>query len=204
MVPKLMGLGRSLSRFELMISIILIALLMGLGIRKMLLLAAYAERRFMESTVININTALHYQAGLYQLRGKWQELADMQGMNPFILVTSEPEYEDNEPMTPDEILEAHSKLQVFSLPARYLGELDSPDINTLDSGYWYYDKVNKVLVYLVNNTEFFTSKLTNPARIRFRVTVGYRDNDNNERYDPNIDDFTGIELKNLENYQWAL
>lgn len=204
MALELTRLRKPLSRFELALSIILIALLMGLGVRKMLLLAAYAERYFMESTVININTALKYQAGLYRLRGQWRELAAMQGMNPFELVASEAELDNDGPATPEGILQIYSKSQALVLPARYLGELKSPDPETIEKGYWYYDKTASLLVYLVSNTEFFTSELADPASIRYRVTVDYRDNDNNGRYDPGIDEFAGVELKNLEDYRWAL
>ena len=177
--------------------------LVALGIGKMLLLAAYAERQFMESTVININTALRYRAGLYQLRGQWKALAAMQGMNPFSLMTAKPVFAGEGPAGADKILEDYSNLQVLNLPSRYLGELDAADPADLDSGYWYYDKTAKTLVYIVNNAEFFTSALDGPARVRYRVTVDYRDNNNNGRYDPGVDDFTGVELKNLGDYQWA-
>ena len=170
----------------------------------MLLLAAYAERQFMESTVININTALKYRAGLYQLRGEWGKLAAMQGMNPFSLVTEKPVFGNGEPVAPDKMLENYSKLQVLNLPSRYLGELDSLEADTRYSGYWYYDKTKETLVYVVNNTEFFSSEFEGPARVRYRVTVDYRDNNNNGRYDPEVDDFTGVEMKNLGDYQWAL
>ena len=84
-----------------MVSIILIMTLVALGIGKMLLLAAYAERQFMESTVININTALRYRAGLYQLRGQWKALAAMQGMNPFSLMTAKPVFAGEGPAGAD-------------------------------------------------------------------------------------------------------
>ena len=158
----------------------------------------------MESTVININTALRYRAGLYQLRGEWKKLAAMEGMNPFSLVTAETVFGGNRALTPDRMLEDYSELQVLNLPSRYLGELDSPDPDTLPSGSWYFDHDAGLLVYVVTNTEFFTSVLSGPDRIRYRVTVEYQDNDHDGRYDPETDDFTGIEMKNLEGYRWVL
>lgn len=204
MALEYLRLGRSLSRFELMAAVVIIVFLIGLGIRKMLILAAYAERQFMESTVININTALRYRAGLYQLRGEWKKLAAMEGMNPFSLVTAETVFGGNRALTPDRMLEDYSELQVLNLPSRYLGELDSPDPDTLPSGSWYFDHDAGLLVYVVTNTEFFTSVLSGPDRIRYRVTVEYQDNDHDGRYDPETDDFTGIEMKNLEGYRWVL
>lgn len=204
MALALTRLGKPLSRFELVISIVLIAILVALGARKMLLLAAYAERQFLESTVININTALRYRAGLLQLRGKRQQLAGMQGMNPLSLVMSEPVYDDEGSLAPADLLESYSRSQATYMPSRYLGELNAPNLDELDGGYWYFDGIQRVLVYLINNTEFFISELAGPNRIRYKVIVKFKDNDNDGRYDPEIDDFNGIEMKNLENYQWAL
>ena len=128
----------------------------------------------------------------------------MQNMNPFGLVAPEPVFDKDEAVTPESILEGYSRTQATLSPSRYLGEFESPDIDDIDSGNWYYNRTDGTLVYVISNTEFFTSELAGPARIRFRVTVDYKDNNNNGRYDPGIDDFTGVELKNLEDYQWVL
>jgi prepilin-type N-terminal cleavage/methylation domain-containing protein len=52
-------------------------------------------------------------------------------------------------------------------PKNYLGEYYSPEINTLPKGYWYFDRRDKTLVYLLNKGKSFAEG--SPNLLKFKV-----------------------------------
>lgn len=52
-------------------------------------------------------------------------------------------------------------------PKNYLGEYYSPEIATLPKGYWYFDRKDKMLVYLLNNEKTFAG--SGPNLLKFKV-----------------------------------
>ncbi len=55
------------------------------------------------------------------------------------------------------------------IPDNYLGELDRVQPKKIQGGQWYFDKNKDMLIYRIKNTEGFGSKLSGPARIRFKI-----------------------------------
>ncbi len=88
-------------------------------------------------------------------------------------------------------------------PANYLGELDDPEVKTLEDGNWYFDKHSRTLVYLVRNGGFFEGGLSDPPRARFAIQLVYTDRNGNGRYDADIDTVEGLRLAKLEPYRWS-
>ena len=202
MAIALRSLQRSLTRLELAVAAIVIFIIAGLFMRQVLQMAARAEQRFLEASVININTALHYRASLLYMNGQKQKLVEMDGMNPYLLMQSavDVSVEVNE----GETIDVYSGVQYRILPARYQGEVDILDPDTIEAGYWYFDRSQALLIYRVSNDEYFYSESPGMAVIRFRVTLKYEDRNSNNRYDPNSDLYLGIKLKNLGGYQWRI
>jgi prepilin-type N-terminal cleavage/methylation domain-containing protein len=52
-------------------------------------------------------------------------------------------------------------------PKNYLGEYYSPETSTLPKGYWYFDRKDKLLVYLLNNENTFAGRKSN--LLKFKV-----------------------------------
>lgn len=52
-------------------------------------------------------------------------------------------------------------------PKNYLGEYYSPETVTLPKGYWYFDRKDKTLVYLLNNEKTFAG--SRPNLLKFKV-----------------------------------
>jgi len=56
------------------------------------------------------------------------------------------------------------------LPAGYVGEVDQPDPAAVAGGGWYFDTGTRRLVYRVNNTAYFRSRLRGVPRIRMQLS----------------------------------
>ena len=181
---------------ELAIALIVVFILAGIFLRQVLILSARAEKKFLEVSVLNMNTALHYQAGLFYLKGEKQKLREMDGMNPFVLM-------QGGLVTPGQELDAGVYMSTV-LPQKYRGEIDLPENQELEAGYWYYLVNEKTLVYTVSNDEFFSSDGGAPALVRYRVNLEYDDINSNARFDAAEDIYLGVKLKDLGGYQWRI
>ncbi|MEO1925314.1 MAG: hypothetical protein ABGY08_04900, partial [Gammaproteobacteria bacterium] len=73
---------RNLTRIELVISILILALLVGTFSKYMFAMFAKAERTMVNKTVVSINTALHYRASMMVMRGQYDELQLLLKVNP--------------------------------------------------------------------------------------------------------------------------
>jgi hypothetical protein len=196
------SLQRSLSRLELTVAAIIIFIIAAIFMRQVLVMAARAEKKFLEVSVININTALHHQAALLYLNGQKAKLLEMDGMNPFKLMQSAADVsiEGNE----GETMDVYTGIQYRILPSRYRGEVDDQDPDTIEAGYWYFDRSQGLLLYRVSNDEFFNSDNSKMALIRFRVVLNYEDSNTNNRYDPGTDIYQGVKLEDMGGFQWRI
>ncbi|NKB38808.1 MAG: hypothetical protein GKR93_16880 [Gammaproteobacteria bacterium] len=183
------SLQRSLSRLELGVALIVIFILSGLFLRQVLILSARAEQSFLEVSVLNMNTALHYQAGLLYMQGEKQKLQEMDGMNPFTLMQSGL---------------SNSIYELSVLPSKYQGEIGSLQDADILPGHWYYLGNEKILIYKVSNDEFFESDNSTENWIRFRVNLNYEDKNNDARFEWGEDLYSGVKLQNLGGYRWEI
>lgn len=89
-------------------------------------------------------------------------------------------------------------------PGNYLGEFKASEAPAAQ-GIWYFDLDEKVLVYQVLFTDHFTTDNVHyPAQARYQLQFDYRDNNNNQRYDPAFDEAVGLSLKPLNRYSWTI
>lgn len=88
------------------------------------------------------------------------------------------------------------------VPSNYVGELTGADPGTLAKGSWYFDADSRVLVYVVDNSGYFSGGLADPPRVRFRMQLVYTDKNNNGSYDGGVDSIEGLRLAPLESYRW--
>jgi hypothetical protein len=89
-------------------------------------------------------------------------------------------------------------------PSNYLGEFTSAEA-PLAPGSWYFDTDERLLIYRVRFTSHFSSdNIQYPELARYRLQLSYRDRDGNQRFDPYIDDATGLSLQPVDNYLWLI
>lgn len=89
-------------------------------------------------------------------------------------------------------------------PVNYLGELNTANIPQ-EQGIWYFDLDTKVLVYRVRFTDHFTTDNPQyPTQARYQLRLNYRDNNNNQQFDPYIDEATGLSLEPMDRYSWSI
>lgn len=195
-------LDRNLSRLELVLSWLVIVFIIGLFVRTTLVIFTKAERTMVNTTINNINTALKYRAAIAVMQGDTKFLAGLAQQNPFTFVQNRQPLK--QPAGANRFDELSDLVSAYSgPPSNYLGELDDPDPATLKAGNWYFDTSDKTLNYLVSNTEYFHSDLDATPRIKLKVIVDYNDLNDNNRFDPGVDEFKSVSLQSIGRYSWT-
>jgi hypothetical protein len=193
---------RNLPKLESVIAWTVIIIIMGIFLRYTLVIFAHAEMSSLNTTVLNINSAIQYHAAMAVLKGDYETLTRLVTINPFAQIE-----EIREDYIETKINETLNILP-DSIPflvrrSNYLGEFTDPDLNHLEDGSWFYENSDNTLVYLVRNEEYFNTELTGNPRIRFKVFIDYEDNNDNHIFEPGFDRFLNIQLRNIEAYDWS-
>jgi hypothetical protein len=193
---------RNLSKMELIMAVLILSIMIGIFSRYMLSVFARAEQSLVSSTVININTALHYRASLAVIQDDYQQLEELEKINPMedmhpMYVKSN--YEENLSKVPIQVLSGAAVVLV-----NYGGTIVSDELEVQEKGQWYFNVDKNLIEYMISNNEFFDSDIVGPRRIRFRVALDYEDRNANKQYDPDIDEFKTLRLKSIDDYRWNL
>ncbi|MFZ1907786.1 MAG: hypothetical protein WAU52_01770 [Burkholderiales bacterium] len=137
---------RQRSYLESALYVIIAGALAALLLHRLEQLSEVAEKTAMEATVSRIQSALYVRAAKAVLTGQAEEVVrDWAERNPVLL--------------------AHADLP------NYLGEFEHPDLTTLASGNWLYDRGRHELVYLVQRAQNFSGGTDPVPAIRFRLQV---------------------------------
>lgn len=164
------------SLLELLVVIIIISILMVFAIQRLISLQVDAERVVMESVAGTLRSAIGIKVAEKIARQSVGDLATLENSNPMSLLAE--------------------------VPTNYLGDLTSTDPAALAPGNWYFDSSGRTLIYVVNNTSYFTGGVDSPPRIRFAVRLVYTDKNGNGTYDTGVDLVEGLKLAALESYRW--
>ena len=164
------------SLFELLVVIVIVSILVVIAISRLLALQVDAERVVMESTVGALRSGLGIKVAESIVKQKVAPLPAYEGSNPMNLLAE--------------------------VSGNYLGEMEGADPYALEKGSWYFDKPAKTLVYIVDNTGYFSGGMNNPPRARFKVRLVYTDTDGNGVFDSGVDPIEGLQLAVLESYKW--
>ncbi len=171
--------GRYPSAFslvELVVVIVIISILMVVAISRLLALQVDAERVVMESVVGAIRSGLGIKVAQTIVKQNVNSLPGYENSNPINLLAE--------------------------VPVNYLGEFEGPDPDALEKGSWYFDRSSRMLVYIVDNTAYFSGGTADPPRARFKIRLVYTDTDGNGVYDSGIDAIEGLRLAVVEPYRW--
>jgi general secretion pathway protein G len=169
--------NKGFTLLELVIVIVIISVLLVVAISRLLALMVDAERVTMETVAGTLRSAIGMKVADHIVKSKVPELSAFEGSNPMALLAE--------------------------TPHNYLGELDGADPAQLEDGNWYYDKRDKVLVYLVRHKGFFSGGQANPPRARFAVRLVYSDRNGNGVFSPGVDEIQGLRLGAMEPYSWS-
>lgn len=164
------------SLFELLVVVVIISILFVVAISRLISLQVDAERVVMESTVGAIRSGLGIKVAESIVRQNIAGLPAYEGRNPVNLLAE--------------------------VPKNYLGELEGVDLYSLERGNWYFDLPSQTLVYLVDNTGYFSGGVDEPPRVRFKIRLVYTDVNGNGAYDSGVDAIEGLRLVTMEPYQW--
>ncbi len=188
---------RNLTRIELVISILILALLVGTFSKYMFAMFAKAERTMVNKTVVSINTALHYRASMMVMRGQYDELQLLLKVNPMKELRLP--LEINDIQNREEMMSYALSGSVISTPSNYGGTIVSESLGVMEKGKWYFAIKNHVLLYTLKNTELFSNNVEGADRIRFHIKLDYKDNNTNGTYEQKIDEFNSVKLQAIEN-----
>ena len=184
--------SRELSRFESLLALIVVALVVYLLLARLDGLFARVEKARLTTSLAHMNTALTMVAAAGLIRGDQSMIADLQDANPMALDDRSPTVTTNQ---------TGANLD-SSDDGRYLGAFASPDPATMPPGKWYFDTVQGYLIYRVEAEEYFHTTLSGAKRARFRVNLEFTDINGNGRFDANVDRFSAVSLDAVENYRW--
>ncbi len=156
---------------ELVVVIIVISILGLFALDRFWSLRVAAERAAVKQVTGNIRSALGMEVARYALDNRLAELPHLDGSNPMRLLAQ--------------------------TPTGYIGET-SIDPAEIAKGSWYFDPTTKTLNYHVTYHENFDSPLEGLPRIRWRITLIYRDRNHNQHFDPGLDAISGLDLVSLD------
>jgi len=172
------GLGRDLSRFEMMLALILIGILVMIFLQRLDKLLAHAERASFVTSLGNFRQGLNYELIKRTVLHDYDAIAALDHANPFAVASQSPLKRQG-----------------------YLGVLNSPVPADLEPGNWYFDDATQYLVYLVDTALAFDSELAGPWRVRLETRLIYEDKDDDGRYSAG-ERLYGIQLRPVEQVSW--
>jgi general secretion pathway protein G len=163
---------RGFSLLELVVAIIIISLLIAAALERLWPLQVDAERVAMEQVAGSLRSALGIRVAELLLKDDLAGLRALEGSNPM-----------------DQLSEA---------PRNYRGVLRGADPAMVESGTWYFDAANGVLVYRVRNADYFRS----PAGMQARFAVRVYYSEGLPRSKQVSAEPLGAQLAVMEPYQW--
>lgn len=129
--------------FELAVAAAIFAILVTVLLQRLWFYQAEAERVAVQQVVANIRTALEVKVVQSRLPGHKLDLTILVEQNPLQWLSDK--------------------------PANYAGEYFAPTDQEVAVGNWYFDRRDKMLVYLLNNRNFLGSSQL--KRLKFKVKL---------------------------------
>jgi len=169
-------LDRPLSRLELAVLVIVIAICVTWLLERLAYLEAVAEARSLDLSVQNIRTGIMVNVATRLLEGDNEGIASLSGANPVGTVI--------EP------------------PPGYIGALRQANPAYIQPGQWYFDEEQESLVYRIVNVGYFAEPDGRPAQVRIKLKLNYDDANGNGAFDPGLDRPTGVSLQVLDPLNW--
>ncbi len=169
------SLARGFTLFELLVSITIIVVLMGLFLNRALFYMEQAEKASMEQVAGSIQSALTMQYGQVLTRGEASDVAALTSENPMDWMQKK--------------------------PRNYAGEFYDPTPQSAAPGNWIFDLKSRQLIYVLDRADHFKPGKGGSNWIRFHVVAEYEAPalPSLQNAKPEL---TGIVFEPLEPYAW--
>jgi general secretion pathway protein G len=136
---------RAFSLIELVVTLTLIAVLVGLLLDRTVYYQELAEKATMEQIAADLRSSVNLRVAELALENHFAQLDDLVLKNPFDLLARKPQ--------------------------NYLGVLDAPLAEAVPPGKWYFDKKSKEVVYSIDLGRYFISDQQGWKRVAWHVVV---------------------------------
>ena len=133
------------SILELVVSLTLVAVLVGVFLDRALYYRELAERAAMEQVAQDLRSSVNLQVAELALNNRFKELAALPAENPMDLLTQK--------------------------PSNYLGVLDGSGLQEVVTGNWYFDKTSKEVVYFIDLGGNFTPDEKGRKRVAWHIVL---------------------------------
>jgi general secretion pathway protein G len=137
--------SRGFSLLELVVSLTLAAVLVGVFLDRALFYREQAEKSAMEQVAQDLRSSVNLRVAELVLDNRFSELAALPAQNPMDLLVRKPE--------------------------NYLGVLEGTGMQELVTGNWYFDKSSKEVVYFVDLGQNFTPDERGRKRVAWHVVL---------------------------------
>lgn len=164
------------SHLELILAIALIGILIAAALKMLVRFSVDAEQMDMRQVLESIDQSVISLMGQHLVDDELANLYPMQGHNPMRLLKVAPE--------------------------NYMGERGNADKKP-GTGYWYYNYDTRALVYRVKHDSYFNSWGPRDSEAEFKLIFKFTDNNNNNRFDKEVDVAQGLELTPTHRYEWV-
>lgn len=121
--------SRGFSLLELVVVVIIFSILLGVLLQRLAFYQEEAELAQIQLLEKNMRVALNSRVYAAMTSGETRKMHALAGSNPINLLASRPE--------------------------NYLGELDSSAVKSVAAGHWYFDRVERKLVYVFSSKKSF-------------------------------------------------
>ena len=161
---------------EITIVIGLLAALAGFLATRLGRLQLDAERAAMQQVLQGVRSVLNLQVASWLASGRSSDLQKLVGSNP---------------------------MEQFSPPpANYVGRVRTHDVSWIRGGQWYFDEDDRLLIYRVQNEQYFESAVAGPPRARFKIRGVTADGIRSEQFGSGGTKIQGLTVSAVEPFRW--
>ncbi len=136
---------RGFSLFELVVTLTLAAVLVGVFLDRALYYREQAEKSAMEQVALELRASVNLRVAELILENRFGELAVLPEHNPMDLLGQK--------------------------PVNYLGVLSGTSGAEIQPGNWYFDKLSKEVVYYVDSGRYFAPDDQGRMRVAWRIVL---------------------------------
>jgi len=136
---------RGFSLFELVVSLTLVAMLVGVFLERALYYRELAEKSAMERVALDLRSSVNLRVAELVLENRFAELPALAAQNPLDLLVGKPQ--------------------------NYLGVLAGAGTQEVVRGNWYFDNISKEVVYYVDSGRYFAPDDQGRMRAAWRVKL---------------------------------
>lgn len=140
-----MNRRRGFSLFELVVSLTLMAVLVGVFLERALYYRELAEKSAMEQVALDLRSSVNLRVAELVLENRFAELPALAAQNPMDLLVGKPQ--------------------------NYLGVLAGAGTQEVVRGNWYFDNTSKEVVYYVDSGRYFAPDDQGRMRAAWRVKL---------------------------------